>query len=349
MSVNNIKQHEEGVLDCERRPVLSIIIPIYNAENYLRQCVDSVLSQDFQDYELWLIDDGSNDSSIDIIKEYAKGDKRIKTAFIKGSGPAIPRNYGMRRAAGEYILFIDSDDYLPVNALSILVKKAMEFPDADFIRGNQRILVNDTREAQSVFAEKRSVYANTIIRGEEFMVNVLDKDYAPIDSLIKTDFLKRNNIEFHEEMIILEDGPFIIEICSKNPKCVYINEETYVYRLGNPNSVTNSKKSFAKCESLMKGAEYNAHLMHAFSDIGRQHILNRSVEHSISALFQAVMWTKRNESKKIFKAVRNLWPKMPKVGINRGHKAFIKVYNINPALAFNGLWFKRILLRAKGK
>lgn len=94
-------------------PFLSIIVPIYNTEKYLRQCVDSILSQDFTDYELWLIDDGSTDSSIEIIKEYAKRDSRIKTAFIKGSGPSVPRNYGLNRAKGKYVLFVDSDDFTP--------------------------------------------------------------------------------------------------------------------------------------------------------------------------------------------------------------------------------------------
>ncbi len=79
-------------------PLLSIIVPIYNAERYLHQCIDSILAQDFEHYELWLIDDGSSDSSISIIKEYASKDSRIKTAFIKGHGPSIPRNYGLRRA-----------------------------------------------------------------------------------------------------------------------------------------------------------------------------------------------------------------------------------------------------------
>lgn len=326
-----------------QRPLLSIIIPIYNAEKYLNQCIDSVLSQDFKDYELLLIDDGSSDSSKDIIKCYAGRDKRIKTAFIKGAGPAIPRNYGMKRAIGKYILFIDSDDYLPANALSTLVRKANEFPEADFIRGNQRILVNEEREARSVFAKPRSKYADKIICGEEFMVKVLDKDYAPIDSLIKRDFLQSNGIEFHEELIILEDGPFIIEMCSNNANCVYINEETYVYRLGNPTSVTNSKKSFNKCLSLMRGAEYNAALSKEFNGIGRRHILNRAVEHSISALYQAAMWAKRNDAKKILRHVKALYPKMPKVGQNRSHRMFIKLYNINSWLAFNTLWLLRLV------
>lgn len=330
-------------------PLLSIIVPIYNAERYLHQCIDSILNQDFEDYELWLIDDGSSDSSISIIKEYASNDRRIKTAFIKGHGPSIPRNYGLRRAIGDYILFIDSDDYLPSNALSTLVEKTKKYPDADFIRGNQRILVNEEREAKSIFAEPRSKYADKLISGEVFMVEVLDKDYAPIDALFKRAFLNKHNIEFHEELVILEDGPFIIEICSNNPNCLYINEETYVYRLGNPTSVTNSKKSFPKCQSLIKGASYNAELMRCFSKPGYDHIMHRSVEHAVSAIFQAATWLEREESDIIYKSLRDLWPKLPNVGRSKLHSGFIIAYNLNPKLAYNLLRFMGFYFRNKSK
>ena len=328
-------------------PLISIIVPIYNAERYLHQCIDSILNQEFRDYELWLIDDGSSDSSISIIKQYEQTDSRIKTAFIKGHGPSVPRNYGLRRAKGDYILFIDSDDYLPADALSILARKTQEFPTADFIRGNQRILINEEREAQSIFAKPRAAFANKIVSAEDFMVRVLDKDYAPIDALFRREFLNRHNIEFHEELIILEDGPFIIEICSNNPQCVYINEETYVYRLGNPTSVTNSKKSFPKCQSLIKGAYYNAMLMRKFNGIGHDHIMSRSVEHSVSAIFQATTWLKKNEAKTIFSDLRKLWPKLPQVGRSKMHNSFICVYNISPSAAFTLLRLLRIYFRHK--
>ncbi len=328
-------------------PLISIIVPIYNAESFLNQCVDSILSQGFRDFELWLIDDGSSDASISIIKQYAQQDDRIHTAFIKGQGPSVPRNYGMRRAKGDYILFIDSDDYLTKDALEIFAGKIKEFPEADFIRGNQRILINEEREAASIFAKPRSAFADRIISGEDFMVKVLDKDYAPIDALFRRDFLCRNNIEFHEDLIILEDGPFIIEICSRNPKCVYINEETYVYRLGNPTSVTNSKKSYPKCKSLIKGAYYNAQLMRLFDGIGYDHIMHRSVEHSVSAIFQAATWLNSKEANDIYSGLRELWPELPCVGRSRLHSAFIRVYNISPRIAYYLLRLSRIYFKNK--
>lgn len=324
---------------------LSIIVPVYNADNFLIQCVDSILSQDFKDYELWLIDDGSKDSSIEIIKEYAERDARIKTAFIHGSGPSIPRNYGLRRASGEYILFVDSDDYLPQGALSTLMAKARQFPSAVFIRGNQCILINEEKEWRSVFAEPRSRYADQIIDGERFMTDVLDNDLAPIDALFKRQYLKDHDIEFHEELCFLEDGPFIAEICSNHPDCVYINEETYVYRLGNPTSVTNTKTSFAKCKSLTGGVQYYKALLPKQTGTGKRYLQKRAVEHSVTAMYQSCMWLDRKEAQSIFEEVRRLWRKMPGSGRSRLHSALIRVYNIHPALAFNLLLLLRTIKR----
>lgn len=318
----------------DRSLPLSIIVPVYNAENFLRQCVDSILEQNFKDYELWLIDDGSKDASIDIIKQYAANDARIKTAFIHGSGPSVPRNYGLRRASGDYILFVDSDDYLPADALSTLMAKARQFPSAVFIRGNQRILINEEKEWRSVFAEPRSRYADNLVDGEHFMVEVLDNDLAPIDALFKRQYLMEHDIEFHEELSFLEDGPFIAEICSNHPDCVYINEETYVYRLGNPTSVTNTKTSFSKCKSLTRGVLYYKALLPKQTGNGKLYLQKRAVEHSVSAMYQSCMYLDREEARSIFEDVREMWHKMPGPGRSRLHSALITVYNISPGLAF---------------
>lgn len=326
------------------RPYLSIVVPIYNQEKFLSICIDSILNQSFKDFELWLIDDGSTDSSIDIIKRYESIDTRIRTAFIKGNGPSIPRNYAIKRASGEYLMFIDSDDYLPEGALDILANKSKQFPSAIFIRGNQRILVDGTREAHSVFSKSRSQYADKLIPGETFMVKILDKDFAPIDSLIKLSFIKENGILFHEDLCMLEDGPFIIEIMSHNKHCVYINEETYIYRLGNPTSVTNTKPNFNKCKSLAMGAVYNASLMHHFNSIGYEHIRKRSIEHGVSAIFQAAMYLSKDQCKNIIEIVKGIWPKLPSYGYKK-HDIFSKIYNINPDIALFMLRKLKPLLR----
>lgn len=334
-------------------PKLSIIVPIYNTALYLNKCVDSILSQDFTDYELWLIDDGSKDNSIDIIKSYAANDERIRTAFIHGDGPSVPRNYGMRRAKGEYILFVDSDDFLPEGALSIFIGKTQKFPEADYIRGNQRILVNNIREDKSVFAESRSKYADMIQDGETFLVDVLWKDYAPIDALFRTEFLKNNNIEFDEDIVILEDGPFISKLMACNPNCLYINEETYVYRLGTEGSVTNSAKSFKKCISLVRGSRHYKELLPSLSKKGSDHLLQRSVEHCVSSLYQACVNLQSHEAKQILDEVFKTWGKFPTKSLidnkkdiphTKKHQLLITLYNINRFLAYGILRGMRSIL-----
>ena len=96
----------------ESFPLISIIIPVFNGENYLRQCIDSVISQTYKEWELILIDDGSTDQSPDICNAYATEDKRIKVIHQRNSGQATARNNGLALAKGEYISFIDCDDWL---------------------------------------------------------------------------------------------------------------------------------------------------------------------------------------------------------------------------------------------
>lgn len=94
------------------QPAFSIIVPVYNAESTLQRCVDSILAQTFEDFELILINDGSKDQSGDICDEYAAKDSRVKTVHKTNGGVSSARNAGLRIAQGEYIAFIDSDDYI---------------------------------------------------------------------------------------------------------------------------------------------------------------------------------------------------------------------------------------------
>lgn len=100
--------------------LLSIIIPVYNAEKYLKECIDSILEQSFEDFELLLIDDGSKDSSGLICDSYAQEDERVKSFHLENGGPSRARNYGIRKAIGEYIEFVDADDQLCEDSLQKL-------------------------------------------------------------------------------------------------------------------------------------------------------------------------------------------------------------------------------------
>ena len=105
---------------------LSVIIPVYNVENYLRECLDSITSQTVKDIEIICIDDGSTDNSPKILKEYQKKDSRIKIITKENGGQASARNLGIKKAQGEYIAFIDSDDFIESEMLEKLYTKAKD-------------------------------------------------------------------------------------------------------------------------------------------------------------------------------------------------------------------------------
>ena len=110
--------------------LFSIIIPVYNVEKYLRECVDNLLEQDFHDFEVILVDDGATDSSGAICDEYAENSEKVKVIHQKNAGQAVARNAGTEIAQGEYVIYIDSDDYICDKAfLSKLAVKTEKQPD----------------------------------------------------------------------------------------------------------------------------------------------------------------------------------------------------------------------------
>ena len=122
---------------------VSVIVPVYNAEKGLRRCIESILSQDYRDLEVILIDDGSRDSSYSIIEEYAAQDPRVIPVHKDNSGVSATRNMGLRMASGEYIQFIDADDWLPFDSTKLMVRE-MENNDVQMVIGDFYRVVQDT-------------------------------------------------------------------------------------------------------------------------------------------------------------------------------------------------------------
>lgn len=105
---------------------ISVIFPVYNAEKYLKTCLDSLISQTYTNFEVLCVDDGSTDHSLDILRFYEKKDNRIKVFIQENAGPAAARNKALQYASGNYISFVDADDYLVENAFEKLSKVAVE-------------------------------------------------------------------------------------------------------------------------------------------------------------------------------------------------------------------------------
>lgn len=114
-------------MSMENMPLVSIIVPIYNMEKYLNKCIDSIVRQTYDNLDIILVNDGSTDSCQEICKTYEKIDKRIRVILKENSGPSASRNLGLKNARGEYIYFIDSDDYISDNAIQLMVEYALQY------------------------------------------------------------------------------------------------------------------------------------------------------------------------------------------------------------------------------
>ena len=107
--------------------LISVVVPVYNAEKYLDKCIQSIINQKYSNLEIILVDDGSKDNSLELCKKYAESDKRIKVIHKENEGVSTARNSGIEVASGDFIAFIDSDDYIDENMYFNMMQKASEY------------------------------------------------------------------------------------------------------------------------------------------------------------------------------------------------------------------------------
>lgn len=216
-------------------PILSIIVPVYNSENRLKKCIDSILNQTFSDFELILVDDGSKDSSGKICEDYAKKDSRIKLIHQENMGVSEARNTGLRCAVGKYVGFVDSDDYIDKRMYEVLYSLMIE--------NNADITVCGVRDIDS---DKEIKFPKNcellILRKHESIKFLLIGKYLTmyaVNKLYKKDFF---NKLYYPPGKIYEDTIVTPQIFSLANKVVYTSENLYNY-VKNPASITNSKFS----------------------------------------------------------------------------------------------------------
>ncbi|OQD59376.1 glycosyltransferase, family 2 [Methanobrevibacter arboriphilus JCM 13429 = DSM 1125] len=221
---------------------ISVIIPVYNVEKYLEQCLDSVINQSLEDIEVICINDGSTDNSLEILDEYAKKDNRIKIINKKNEGLGVARNIGMDYAKGKYIIFLDSDDWLKNNAfknlyntiildnIDILIFKILPYDensDKFFKRDDYELL-----GLENLFKEDFVTYKD--IKEDIFNISVV-----AYNKIYKKSFLDKYNLKFPEGLIF-EDNPFFFDAII-NAKKIKFNNEYYLYRRFRENSIITSK------------------------------------------------------------------------------------------------------------
>lgn len=218
---------------------VSIIVPIYNVEKYIERCIKSLISQTYRDIEILLINDGSLDDSKNICERYEKIDKRIKLYNKENGGLSDARNYGLKRATGEYILFVDSDDYIESNAVEVLIAE-MQKDNLDIVAGNAA-LEADGEDKKYLDITKHD--DNKVTNGLEYYVSSIETDCfqaSPWVYMYKSEIILKNNL-FFEKGILHEDEEWTPRIMIKVKRVKYINFVFYHYTVSRENSIMNSK------------------------------------------------------------------------------------------------------------
>lgn len=242
---------------------ISVIVPIYNSEKYLNKCLDSIINQTYGNLEIILINDGSKDNSKKICEDYAKNDSRIIIIDQENCGPAKTRNCGLKIASGEYISFVDSDDYIDKTMYEKLVKRIIK-DQSDIAICKHVEVINEKIKHMKYNYELPVIYSDNIIKlflkGNTVNAYLWNKIYKR-ELFKKTEFI---NIK------MLEDLDIMYRLLKKCKKISFINNELYYYRCDNVNSLS---KTYSK--QMIDGYCYALNRM--YKDLCLNFLVNNEV------------------------------------------------------------------------
>ena len=209
------------------QPIISVIVPIYKVKKYLSKCIDSIIAQDYKNLEIILVDDGSPDNCPEICDEYAKKDKRIRVVHKENGGLSDARNAGIKVATGEYIAFIDSDDYVAKNYISMLLYTLKKY-DADISACNYIKVYEDTgRQEVEPKTDKELVMTNVEAMKDLFTLPS-NSDVVTWNKLYRTSLFIDNNIEFPKGKLH-EDNFTTYKLYYYSSRVAFVNVPCYYY------------------------------------------------------------------------------------------------------------------------
>ena len=213
-------------------PKVSVIVPVYNAEKYLQECVDSILGQTLADLELILVDDGSTDTSPALCDWYAEQDARVKVIHKPNGRAASARNAGLRAASGEYVAFVDSDDWVSAEMYEKMLGTGADVTLCDYVRfrGEKEFPFTQPNVAAGFNNKaqiREKIYPHLVMDGIEYPITI-----SNCVMLIKRDVLVQNKLSYREDIHISEDAPFGSEVLYCANSFAYMKgEHFYHYRM----------------------------------------------------------------------------------------------------------------------
>lgn len=256
---------------------VSVIIPVYNVELYIEECLNSVINQTLKDIEIICIDDCGQDNSMKIVEDFAKKDNRIKIIKHKiNQGLGEARNTGIKNATGEYIAFLDSDDFVDLNYYEILYNTAKE-NNSDIVY-NQNIIEYKETNSNKQF-EKYEYKNGFIVIDNDNLTNIFSTVWSKI---YKTSFIKQNNILFPP--LIHEDEYFNIVSLSYLKQFYVINNPSYYYR--------------QRANSIMKNKVYTNYDMIKIIKLIYNNFKSRNIVNNFKLPLSRLFWHLKNHTNK---------------------------------------------------
>lgn len=290
-------------------PKISVIIPVYNLEEYLDEGIRSVLNQSFKDIEIIAVNDGSSDNSLDILNSFAKKDDRLFVIdLLKNRGQSAARNEGLKKAEGKYIYFFDGDDILKENAFKIIYNEA-EDNDLDVLNFDAETFDQDEKLDFNPNYDRSDEIPDRIFDGKEYfdylVMNNLLSVSTPLN-LIRRNFLIEKNLKFIEG-IIHEDEIYIVGLYIVAEKVKHIDKVLYKRRIRSNSTMTTKKTKYNLISYLR--------VINELIKVYYQKHKSKAVELKINSLFSSILFTSYNiglykeykyEIKKIYKKIKGI-------------------------------------------
>ena len=237
-----------------KKPLISIIVPVYNTEKYLNKCLDSLINQTYKNIEIICINNGSTDNSHSILNQYQELDSRVNVVNTINEGVSIARNVALDIAKGEYIMFVDSDDWINLNTCEIAINTVNE-QHADVVMWSYIREFSQKSSPKSIFESDKVFDEQECKKLHRRFIGLIDDELARIENadalcpvwgkLYKSSLIQKNNIRFTDIRLIgtYEDGLFNLNIFKYVKKAIFINQYNYHYRKDNVSSITTKYKT----------------------------------------------------------------------------------------------------------
>ncbi len=246
--------------------MVTVIVPAYNAEKTIQNCINSIQKQSYKDIEIVVIDDGSTDRTKEIVQRLLRKDGRIKIISQYNQGASAARNKGIEKASGEYVTFVDADDEIEPQLIKVLITYLKKY-NADYVKTSVIRINKNGQKAR--FDEKQKIICTSVQEWNEHFFDLMNHGLnSPVGKLYKKSILTKSNVRFNLELVLSEDLIFNLDYLEHVNRLVFLPEAYYKYYIGNSELTVKYRSNLFDCRK--KAIEL-------YSDFLKRNQINRDI------------------------------------------------------------------------